>query len=533
VTTAVASPTAPTAPSQAPSPTAVEPVPAPAPTPSASPSPRSRPALDDRRRWLALVVLCIGQLMIVLDVTVVNVALPSIQRDLHFSSASLAWVVNAYLIAFGGLLLLAGRFGDLVGRRRVFLGGLTLFTLASVLCGLAPSGELLVAARFLQGIGGAAVAAMVLGILVTIFPTPQQTARAMGVYAFVASAGGSLGLLLGGTLTQTVNWHWIFFINVPIGIAALALGASLIPRHVGIGLHHGVDLLGALLVTAAPSLAIYTIIQASENGWATPRTAVLGTGALALAAAFVAVEARVRNPLVPLRIFRSRNVAGGNLVRLLFPVGLFASFFMGVLYLQNVLGYSPLGTGLAFLPQTLSVAFFSMFVTGRLVGRFGARATLIPGLLLVAAGLALYTQAPVDGSYLINVLPVTLLIGVGAGLVFMPSVALSMAGAGPSDSGVASGLANVSLQLGAALGVAVLAGVAASRTAGLVAQGASHPAALVGGYHVAFLVGSLCLLLATAVAATVLRAPARHVEVVESAAKHAERDAAVVVSDAA
>jgi EmrB/QacA subfamily drug resistance transporter len=448
--------------------------------------------------------------MIVLDVTVVNVALPSIQRDLHFSPASLAWVVNGYLIAFGGLLLLAGRVGDLLGRRRIFLGGLALFTVASVLCGLAPSGELLIAARFLQGAGGAAVAAMVLGILVTIFPTPQQTARAMSVYAFVASAGGSLGLLLGGTLTQAVNWHWIFFINVPIGIAALVLGAGIIPRHVGIGLRHGVDLLGAALVTAAPSLAIYTILQASDSGWATLRTAVLGAGAVALAVLFVIAEARVRNPLVPLRIFRSRTITGANLVRLLFPVGLFGSFFMGALYLQNVLGYSPLRTGLAFLPQSLSIAVFSIFVTGRLVARFGARATLIPGLLLVSAGLLLFSRSPAGGSYLVDVLPVTLLIGMGAGLVFMPSVALSMQGAGPRDSGVASGLANVALQLGAALGVAVLADVSSGRTSGLAAQGLSVKAALAGGYHAGFLVGSLCLLLATTVAVVVLRPVRAH-----------------------
>ena len=466
------------------------------------------PAAEERRRWLALVVLCIGQLMIVLDVTVVNVALPAIQRELHFSAASLAWVVNGYLIAFGGLLLLAGRVGDLAGRRRVFLGGLVLFTAASVLCGLAPDGALLIGARFLQGAGGAAVSAMVLGILVTIFPSPHQTARAMSVYAFVASAGGSIGLLLGGTLTQALSWHWIFFINVPIGVAALAFGAALIPQHVGIGLHHGLDVRGTVLVTAAPSLAIFAILQASENGWTTLQTALLLGGAAALGVLFVVAEARARNPLVPLRIFRSRNVAGANLVRMLFPVGLFGAFFLGALYVQNVLGYSPLATGLAFLPQTLSVGLFSIFITGRLVERFSARATLIPGLLLVAAGLALFSRAPVGGSYLVDVLPVTLLIGVGAGLVFMPSVALSMAGAGRGDTGVASGLANVSLQLGAALGVAVLAGVSADRTATLMAaHTVSLRGALVGGYHLSFLVGSACLLLAVLIAATVLRAP--------------------------
>jgi len=465
----------------------------------------------DRKRWLALVVLCVGQLMIVLDATVVNVALPAIQRDLHFTPASLAWVVNGYLIAFGGLLLLAGRMGDLLGRRRAFLGGLVLFTAASALCGLAPSQGMLVAARFLQGVGAATVSAMVLGILVTIFPTPAQTARAMGVYAFVASAGGSIGLLVGGALTQAVGWHWIFFVNLPIGAATLLGSVLLVPQHRGIGLGHGVDWLGALLVTASPSLAIYAILQASDHGWATPTTSALLSGAVALAGLFVLVESRVRNPLVPLRIFRSRNVVGANLVRLLFPVGLFGSFFLGALYLQNVLGYSPLRTGLAFLPQSLSIGLFSIFVTGRLVRRFGARATLIPGLLLVAAGLALFARAPAGGTWLVDVLPVTLLIGIGAGLVFMPSVALAMAGADAGDSGVASGLANVALQMGAAIGVAVLAGVSSGRTGGLVAQGESLRAALAGGYHVSFLVGAACLLLATAVASAVLRpaVPAR------------------------
>jgi EmrB/QacA subfamily drug resistance transporter len=469
----------------------------------ASLSPRT--ATGDRRRWLALIVLCVGQLMIVLDISVVNVALPAIQRDLHFSPASLAWVVNGYLITFGGLLLLAGRLGDLLGRRRVFLIGLALFTAASVLCGLAPTAELLIAARFLQGIGGATVSAMVLGILVTIFTRPQQTARAMSVYAFVASAGGSIGLLVGGTLTQALSWHWIFFINVPFGIAALALGAMLIPQHRGDGMHHGVDVPGAVLVTAAPSLAIYTIIHASETGWVTGTTLALGLATGALAALFLFVEMRRSNPLVPLRIFRSRNVTGGNLVRALFPVGLFASLFMGALYLQNVLGYSALQSGLAFLPQSLSIGIVSLFVAGRLVARFGAKATLIPGLLLVAAGLALFAQAPVDGSYLINVLPVSVLMGVGAGLVFMPSVVLSMAGAGPHDAGIASGVANVALQLGAALGVAVLAGVASAHTSSLLQAGVSSRAALTAGYHLAFLVGAACVAVAALIGSLVLR----------------------------
>jgi len=463
----------------------------------------------DARRWLAVVVLCLGQLMIVLDVTVVNVALPDIQRDLHFSPASIAWVVNGYLIAFGGLLLLAGRLGDLLGRRRVFSAGIALFTVASVLCGLAPNAELLIAARFLQGVGGAAVSAMVLGILVTVFPAQRQTARAMSVYAFVASSGGSIGLLVGGALTQSLSWHWIFFVNLPIGIATLLLGAALIPQHRGVGLRHGVDVAGTLLVTAAPSLGIYTILQASEHGWMTARTAALAAGTLLLAALFVAAEARVRNPLVPLRIFRSRNVAGANLVRMLFPVGLFGSFFLGALYLQNVLGYAPLRTGLSFLPQSLTIGLFSLFVTGRLVNRFGARATLIGGLTLVVAGLALMSRAPVGGSYLVDVLPVTLLIGVGAGLVFMPSVALAMAEAGPADAGVVSGLANVALQFGAALGVAVLFGAAADRSDGLRAAGSGLRAALDGGYHLGFAIASLCVVLAVTIASAMLRPPVR------------------------
>jgi EmrB/QacA subfamily drug resistance transporter len=443
--------------------------------------------------------------MIVLDATVVNVALPAIQADLHFSLASLAWVINGYLIAFGGLLLLAGRLGDLLGRRRVFLGGLLAFTVASMLCGLAPSGELLVVARFVQGIAAAAVSAMVLGILVTLFPTARQTARAMTIYAFVASAGATMGLLVGGALTQALSWHWIFFVNLPIGAVALGLGVALIPVHVGRGLHHGVDVLGAVLVTAAPSLAIYTILRASESGWLTLSTLGLGLGAVALAALFVAVESRVREPLVPLRIFRSRTVTGANLVRMLFPVGVFGSLYLGALYLQDVLGYSALHTGLAFLPQSIAVGGFSLLITGRLVARFGARATLIPGLLLVAAGLVMFARVPVTASYVSDILPVSLLMGVGAGLVFMPSVALSMAGAGPSDSGVASGLSNVSLQIGAALGVAVLAGVASDHARTLAAQGVGATDALAAGYHLGLLVAAGCLLVAAVIAVVLLR----------------------------
>ena len=468
----------------------------------------ARRALDDRRRWLALVALCIGQLMIVLDVTIVNVALPSIQSSLHFSPTSLAWVVNGYLIGFGGLLLLAGRLGDLLGRRRVFLLGLAGFTVASIFCGLAPTGELLVVARFVQGVAASAIGAMVLGILVTLFPTQQQTARAMSVYAMVASMGGAIGLLAGGTLTQALSWHWIFFVNVPIGLAAMALGFALIPAHVGSGLRHGVDVVGAVLVTAAPMLAIYTILQASESGWTTLRTLWLGTVSVLVAALFVAVESRVRAPLVPLRIFRSRNVSGANLVRALFPVGMFGSLFIGTLYVQKVLGYDALRAGLAFLPQALAIGTFSMLVVGRLVDRFSLKTTLLLGLLLVASGLALFARMPLAASYPVDVLPVTLLIGMGAGLIFMPSVALAMSDAPRADSGVASGLANVALQIGAALGVAVLAGVASDHARSLVAAGVPGRVALASGYQLALLVASGCVLAAVAIGAWVLRSPA-------------------------
>jgi EmrB/QacA subfamily drug resistance transporter len=478
------------------------------------------------RRWVALVVLCVGQLMIVLDSTVVNVALPSIQRSLHTDQASLAWIINGYLISFGGLLLLAGRLGDLLGRRRLFLAGIAIFTVASAFCGLAPTEGLLTAARFVQGIGAAVVSSMVLGILVTLFQSRDQTARAMSIYAFTASAGGSIGLLVGGVLTQALSWHWIFFINLPIGIGAFVLGAILIPDHKGAGLRGGVDAWGAVLITAAPALAVYAILEASSNGWTSARTLGMAGLTAALIATFILVESRAAHPLIPLRFFRSRNVTGAVLVRALFPVGMFGSFFLGALYLQRVLGYSPIGAGLAFMPMNLCVGLFSLFVTARVVKRFGAKATLLPGLVLMTAGLLILGHAPANAVYAVSVLPALLVMGVGAGLVFMPSVLLAMSGVDGSDSGLASGVANVAIQMGAAVGVAVLASVSAADSSGLLARGASLDVALTSGYHLGFAIAAGCVAAAALAGAVVLRGARRVAPVI-----HEER--ARVVADLA
>src|SRR3954467_4265734 len=420
---------------------------------------------DTKRRTAALYVLCVGMLMIVLDVTVVNVALPSIQDDLGFSQSNLAWVVNAYLIAFGGLLLLAGRFGDLIGRKTVFLVGLAVFTGASLLCGLAQSQEMLVAARFIQGAGGAMTSAVILGMIVTMFPEPREQAKAIGVYAFVASAGGSIGLLVGGVLTQGINWHWIFFVNLPIGIATAVLATRLLEKDRGIGLGRGADVPGALLITSGLMPAVYTIVKpAAEDGWGAGRTLAFGAVSVALIFAFVVREATASNPLIPLRIFRSRNVSGANLIQALTVAGMFGTFFLGALYLQRVLGYDALQTGLAFLPTTLVMGTLSLKYSERLQTRFGARAALVPGLALIAAGLGLMARVPVHGEYVVDVLPAMVLMGTGVGVAFPALMTLSMSGATPSDAGLASGLVNTTVQVGGALGLAVLATLAGTET---------------------------------------------------------------------
>jgi EmrB/QacA subfamily drug resistance transporter len=458
-----------------------------------------------RSRWIALVVLCIGMLMIVLDATIVNVALPSIQGDLGFSQSSLAWVVNAYLIAFGGLLLLAGRLGDLIGRRRIFLSGLTLFTLASLACGLAQSQEVLVVARFVQGVGGAMTSAVILGMIVTMFPEPREQAKAIGVYSFVASAGGSIGLLAGGALTEAINWHWIFFVNLPIAAATGLFAIRLLAADRGIGLDRGADVLGAVLIVAALMLGVYTIVEASNYGWGSAHTLGFGAPALALLVAFVIREGRAATPLMPLRIFRSANLSGANVIQALMVAGMFGMFFLGALYLQRVLGYDAIEVGLAFLPLTLIIGTLSLGFSARLNMRFGPRATLIPGLSLIAAGLALFSRVPVNADYLVDVLPVMILLGTGAGLSFPSLMTLAMSGATPEDSGLASGLVNTTLQVGGALGLAVLATLATTRTENLVADGGSTAASLTSGYHLAFIVGAALVAGAIAVAVTVLR----------------------------
>jgi EmrB/QacA subfamily drug resistance transporter len=459
----------------------------------------------DRARWIALVVLCVGMLMIVLDATIVNVALPSIQSDLSFTQSNLAWVVNAYLITFGGLLLLAGRLGDLVGRKSVFMAGLAVFTAASLLCGLAQSQEVLIAARFLQGAGGAMTSAVILGMIVTMFPEPREQARAIGVFSFVASAGGSIGLLAGGALTQGINWHWIFFVNLPIGVATALLALKLVERDEGIGLRRGADVVGAVLVTSALMLSVYTIVKASNYGWGSSQTLGFGAASLALLVGFVVREARTATPLIPLRIFRSRNVSGANVIQALMVAGMFGMFFLGALYLQRVLGYDALEVGLAFLPVTVMIGTLSLGFSERLNMRFGARATLLPGLAFIVAGLAIFARTPVDGSYLTDVLPVMVLLGTGAGLSFPSLMTLAMSGATRSDSGLASGLVNTSLQVGGALGLAVLATLSTTRSANLLAGGESNASALTGGYHLAFLIGAALVAVAIGVAATVLQ----------------------------
>jgi len=461
--------------------------------------------MDSRTRWLALIVLCLGDLMIVLDVTIVGVALPSIREDLGFSEESLAWVVNAYLITFGGFLLLGGRFGDLFGHRRLFLMGIGLFTLASTACGLATSQGMLVGARAVQGLGAAVVSAVALSLMMTLFTEPAERAKAMGVFGFVAAGGGSIGVLLGGILTDTLNWHWIFLVNVPVGILVVTLSLLLIPaaRVPTAAQRH--DVAGAVTVTASLMIAVYAIVNGNQVGWLSAQTLGLLAVSAVLLAVFLAIEARVHSPLMPLSLFRLRNVSTANAVGVLWAAAMFAWFFLSALYLQLVLGYSPLQVGLAFLPANLIMAAFSIGLSAKLVLRFGIRPPLATGLLLAAIGLALFARAPVDGAFVVNVLPSMILLGFGAGMAFNPLLLAAMSDVRQEEAGLASGVVNTSFMMGGALGLAVLASLAASRTDNLLSAGEGEVAALTGGYHLAFVVGSIFAVAAAVLGAVLLR----------------------------
>jgi EmrB/QacA subfamily drug resistance transporter len=453
-----------------------------------------------RRRQIALIGLCVGQLLTVLDATAVNVALPSIQHDLGISQASLSWVVNAYLLTFGGCLLVAGRLGDLVGRKKVFIAGVSMFTVASLLCALSASAAMLTAARFLQGVGAAAECAMVLGILVNLYPDAHERAKAVGVYAFIGAAGGTVGLLIGGVLTQALSWHWIFLINLPFGVAAVVIAVTLLDEHQGLGIAEGVDIAGGLLVTGAAVLAVYGFVQSSNDGWASPVTLSCLAGAVVLGVMFVVVEERHANPLVPKRILHSHNLVCVGAVRALFCFGSYASFFLLVLYLQQVLHYGPIGNGVAFLPTTILISLLSLFVTPRLMGFTGGKALMTLGLLVFAAGVSFLIFIPDHGTYYAAVFPAMLVLGVGSGVFNVPNVTLAMAESADEDSGVVSGVINVSQQLGAAMGVAVAASVSAARTSSELAKGVAAGAALTSGFRLGFLIAAASLVVAAGVA---------------------------------
>src|ERR671934_272254 len=471
--------------------------------------------MNSRTRWIALYVLCLASLMIVLDVTIVNVALPSIRQDLGFSETSLAWVVNAYLLTYGGCLLLGGRLGDLLGHRRLFLIGITLFTLASLACGTATGKGFLIAARSVQGVGGAVASAVSLSLMMMLFTEAEDRAKAMGIFGFVAAGGGSVGVVLGGVLTDYLNWHWIFLVNIPIGALVVFLSLRLLPGMPGTAQGERIDLAGAATVTGALVLAIYAIVNGNQEGWTSAQTLGLLGGSAALLALFLWIESHIRLPLVPLRLFRLRNFSTANVVGVLWAAAMFAWFFLAALYLQLVLGYSPLEVGLSFLPANLIMGAFSLGLSAKLVMRFGFRLPLGIGLGLAAAGLLLFVRAPVGGSFLVDVLPSMILLGFGAGMAFNPVLLAAMSDVDPSESGLASGVVNTSFMMGGALGLAVLASLAASRTSSLRASGDGPLAALVGGYHAAFLVGGLFAVAAAVLGSVLLRT--RH----EAAPAHA------------
>jgi EmrB/QacA subfamily drug resistance transporter len=487
-------------------------------------------AASERRRWIALAILCLGQLMMVLDATIVNVALPSIQHDLHFSQSSLTWVINGYLVTFGGFLLLAGRMGDLVGRKKVFLTGLVMFTAASVLCGLAQDQTMLIAARIIQGVGGAVASSVILAIIVTEFQGAAEQAKAMGVYAFVSAGGGSVGLLAGGALTQSLDWHWIFFVNVPIGVFAFVFGWMLIDENEGIGLSGGVDVLGSILITLATMLGAFAIVKSSEYGLFSARTLGVGGASLALLAGFLALESRLANPIMPLRVLRLRMLMGSSLVRGLLVTGMFSAFFLGALYLERVLGYDAIDTGLAFLPLTFAIAVMSMGVSARAVERFGALPTLAVGLAGIVVGLLLLADVGVHASYFPGLFIAFLTLGLGAGSSFLPLLTMGMSDTPARDAGLASGIINVSVQLFGAIGLASLGTIATDHTNSLTASGHSLASALTGGYHLAYVVGAAAVSIGVLAAFLVLRPPAVTEQEVGEPVEQGAQDAELIAA---
>src|SRR5437879_5571169 len=468
-------------------------------------------------RWLSLLILCTGFLLIVIDMTIVNVALPSIQRDLGFSQAGLAWVINAYLIAFAGFLLLAGRLGDLFGRKRIYLIGLGIFIGASVLCGLSLNQPMLIAARFIQGIGGAISSAVILAMIVTLFPKPDEQAKAFGVFSFVASAGAAVGLLAGGLITQAVSWHWIFFVNVPVGLVTAAVSARILESGRGIGIGRGADVLGAALVTAALMLGVYTIVESSVYGLGSLHTIVFGGIALALLGAFVARQALARNPLLPLGVFASRKLSASNVVQALMTAAFFGFFFMGSLDLERVLVYGPMAIGLAFLPVAVVMGLFSIRFSALLINRYGPVAVLGAGQVVVAAALTMLALGPTNASYPIHLMVPLALLGLGGGLSFPSLTIIAMSDVRPADAGLASGILNTTGQVGGALGLGVLATLAGSRTLSLLHDGAGSAVALAGGYHLAWLVGAGTVVVTLALAVSLLRGrPSMPVELPET-----------------
>ena len=460
---------------------------------------------ENRTRWLAFTVLCLGSFMIVLDTTIVNVALPSIRTDLGFTESSLAWVVNAYMLFFGGFLLLGGRLADIYGHRRLFLAGIAVFTAASLAAGLSSSQAILIAARAAQGLGGAVVSAAGLSLMMTLFTRPADFAKAMGIVGFISAGGGSVGVLLGGILTSALGWHSVFAVNIPVGIAVFAASLRLIPARRPAAHGARIDIAGAITVTSSLMLAVYGIVNGNEAGWTSAQTFGLVGAAVALFAGFIAIESRVSEPLMPLALFRRRNLATANVMGVLWAAAMFAWFFLSALYLQLVLRYEPLQVGLAFLPGNVLMAIFSVGISAKLVMRYGVQKPLAAGLGLAGLGLVLLVRAPIDGSYAIDVLPSMLLLGVGAGIAFNPMLIVAMTDVEPERSGLASGLVNTSFMMGGALGLAILASLAAATTNGAIASGATQVAALTDGYHVAFAAGAAFAIIAAILGAKVLR----------------------------